>query len=82
MLALWKHYQLFEQIKENEIFEQCYSAENCKRGTIWDFLTSILLQFIETLEAKHFGAIQNFRKSLIVTKSLSEKHQDNQKRNP
>ena len=25
----------------NEIFEQCHSAEKCKRGTLCDFLTSV-----------------------------------------
>ena len=35
---------------KNEIFEQCHSAEKCKRGTLWDFLTSIVLQNIETNE--------------------------------
>ena len=37
-----------KKIRKNykiEIFDQCHSAENCKRGTLWDFLTSILLQF-------------------------------------
>ena len=29
-----------------EIFEQCHSAEKCKKG---DFLSSILLQIMETL---------------------------------
>ena len=32
------------------IFEQCHSAEKCKRGTLWDFLTSIVLQNIERNE--------------------------------
>ena len=34
----------------NEIFEQCHSAENVKGGTLRDFLTSIVLQNIETNE--------------------------------
>ena len=46
----------------NEIFEQCHSAEKCKRGTLWDFLTSILLQNIETNEGGPFAAIQKISK--------------------
>ena len=33
-----------------EIFKQCHSGEKCKRGTLCDFLTSIVLQNIETNE--------------------------------
>ena len=40
------------------IFEQCHSAEKCKRGTLWDFLTSIVLRNIERNEGGPFGAIQ------------------------
>ena len=43
---------------KNEIFEQCHSAQICKRGTLWDFLTSIMLQNIEANEGGPFGAIQ------------------------
>ena len=39
------------------IFEQCHSAEECKR-TLWDFLTSIVLQNIERNGGGPFGAIQ------------------------
>ena len=61
------------------IFYQCHSAEKCSRGTIWDFLSSILLQIIETI----FGASQNFRKmSHSAEKIKSEKHQDSQKGDP
>ena len=38
------------KIEKNEIFERCHSAEKCKRETLWDFLTSILLHNIETNE--------------------------------
>ena len=43
--------------------------KHVKGGTLWDFLTSILLQNIETIEGEPFGAIQNFQifKKLIVT---------------
>ena len=51
-----------------EIFEHCHSAEKCKRGTLCDFLTSIVLQNIETNEGGPFGAIQKVSKSLIVPK--------------
>ena len=46
----------------NEIFEQCHSAEKCKRGTLCDFLTSIVLQNIETNEGGPSGAIQKTSK--------------------
>ena len=48
--------ELFEDFKKiskkskNEIFEQCHSAKKCKRKDLWEFLTSILLQNIETKE--------------------------------
>ena len=34
----------------NEIFEQCHSAEKCKGGTLWDFLTSIVFQKKQPIE--------------------------------
>ena len=56
---------------KNVIFEQCHSAEKCKRGTLWYFLTSIVLQNNETNEGGPFGAIQKkFRKSCIVQKKV------------
>ena len=48
----------------NEIFEQCHSAEKCKRGTLCDFLTSIVLQRIETNEGGPSGAIQKTSKKV------------------
>ena len=42
----------------NEIFEQCQSAEKCKRGDPWDFLRFIVLQNIETNEGGPFDGIQ------------------------
>ena len=39
-----------EKFYKNEIFEQCHSAKKCKRGTLCNFLTSIVLQNIETNE--------------------------------
>ena len=45
----------FSKISEiflNETFEQCQSAEKSKKGTLWDFLTSIVLQNIETNEGE------------------------------
>ena len=49
----------------NEIFEQCHSAEKCKRGTLCDFLTSIVLQNIETNEGGPSGAIQKTSKKVL-----------------
>ena len=37
---------------ENEILEQCHSAEKGKRWTPWDYLTFIVLQKIETNEGE------------------------------
>ena len=42
--------------------------KNVKGGTLCDFLTSIVLQNIETNEGGPFGAIQKVSKSLIVPK--------------
>ena len=36
--------------------------KNVKGGTLWDFLTSIVLQNIETNEEGPFGAIQKISK--------------------
>ena len=59
-----------EKFYKSEIFEQCHSAEKCKRGTRSDFLTSIVLQNIETNEGGPFGAIQKVSKSIIVPKKV------------
>ena len=42
--------------------------KNVKGGTLCDFLTSIVLQNIETNEGGPFGAIHKVSKSLIVPK--------------
>ena len=42
--------------------------KNVKGGTLCNFLTSIVLQNIETNEGGPFGAIQKVPKSLIVPK--------------
>ena len=44
--------------------------KNVKGGTLCDFLTSIVLQKIETNEGGPFGAIQKVSKSLIVPKKV------------
>ena len=50
----------------DEIFEQCHSAEKCKRGgKLCDFLTSIVLQNIETNEGGPSGAIQKTSKKVL-----------------
>ena len=38
--------------------------KNVKGGTLWDFLTSIVLQNIETNEGGPFGAIQKTSKKV------------------
>ena len=56
------------------IFEQYHSAEKYKRGTLWDFLTSIVLQNIERNEGGPFGAIQKIsKKSRVVPKKSGAK---------
>ena len=54
----------------NEIFEQCHSAEKCKRGTLCNFLTSIVLQNIETNEGGPSGAIQKTSKKVLKNVGL------------
>ena len=45
--------------------------KNVKGGTLWDFLTSIVLQNIETNEGRPFGGIQ---KSRIVPNKIRVKN--------
>ena len=53
----------------NEIFKQCHSAKNVKGGTLCNFLTSIVLQNIETNEGDPLMQSKNFpKKSRIVPK--------------
>ena len=60
--GLFGDFKKFEN--KQDIFEQCHSAKKCERETLWDFLTSILLQDIETNEGAPFGAIQKFSKKV------------------
>ena len=55
----------FRKKTKNENFEQCHIAEKCKkRGILYDFLTSMLLQNITKIEGGPFGLIKKFsRKS-------------------
>ena len=44
-------------------FEKSHKAENCERGVLWDFLTSILLRYFKKIEGGPFGdPSKNFRK--------------------
>ena len=52
-------------------FEQCHSAEKCKRGDPLGFLQSILLQNIETNKGP-FGAIRKFSKKSHSGEKKSE----------
>ena len=56
------------------IFEQCHSAKKCQGGTLWDFLTSVVLQ---NTEAKEGGTLwcnpKKFKKSRIVPKKSGAK---------
>ena len=60
--TLWRHEKISQKKFFTEIFEQCHSAKKCKRGTLCDFLTSIVLQNIETNEGGPSGAIQKTSK--------------------
>ena len=44
--------------------------KNVKEGTLCDFLTSIVLQNIETNQGGPFGAIQKVSKNLTVPKKF------------
>ena len=33
-LTLWRHQKISKKKSKYEIFEQCHSAENCKRGAV------------------------------------------------
>ena len=46
------------------IFEIVTVPKNVKGGTVWDFLTSIVLENIETDEGGPFGAIQKISKKV------------------
>ena len=49
--------------------------KNVKGGTLWDFLTSIVLQNIETNEGRPFGGIRKTsKKSRIVPKKIRVKN--------
>ena len=62
--TLWRHEKISQKKIFNEIFEQCHSAEKCKRGTLCNFLTSIVLHNIETNEGGPSGAIQKTSKKV------------------
>ena len=55
-------FKIFRKKLENEIFEPCHSAEKCKRGTLWNFVTSTVLQIIETNEGDPLVQSKNFQK--------------------
>ena len=69
--------ETLKKILKFEIFEQCHSAENCKRGTLWDFLTSIVLQNIKKIEGETlwWNPTSFKKKSHSAEKNPSEKRQ-------
>ena len=72
--TLRRHEKISQKNFLNEIFEQCHSAEKCKRGTLCEFLTSIVLQNIETNEGGTLWCNpKNFKKSRIVPKKSGAK---------
>ena len=62
-LRLKKHETFFWK-KLDFSFEKCRSAEKCKRGTLLDLLTYILLQNIKKLEEGPFGHIKKNSKQV------------------
>ena len=68
----------FEKMREknfkNEICVKngkCQSAEKCKRETPWDFLTSIMLQNIETNDGEYLWWNPKIsKKNRIVSKKI------------
>ena len=63
MGALWG----LERISQKNCFQMRFLnsvtvPKNVKRRTLWDFLTSIVLQNVETNEGGPFGAIQKVSK--------------------
>ena len=70
----WEILKCFRKSFINEIFEQRHSAENVK-GSLWDFLTSIDVQNMETNEGETLRRnSKNFRKSRIVPKKFLVKN--------
>ena len=66
--TLWGHEKI-SQIFLMRFLNSVTVPKNIKGGgTLCDFLTSIVLQNIETNEGGSFGAIQKVSKSLIVPK--------------
>ena len=64
--TLWRHEKISQKNFLNEIFEQCHSAEKCKRGDPLRFLTSIVLQNIETNEGGTLWCNpKNFKKKVL-----------------
>ena len=57
---------MFEIQTKDESFEQSHWSEKSKSGTVWDFLTSILLQNIKKFKVGPFEDIQIFRKNSVV----------------
>ena len=50
-----------------------HSAEKCKRGTLLDLLTYILLQNIKKKQRGPFGDIENFRKKVAQSRKKSKR---------
>ena len=65
--TLWWFRKISQKILKIEIIEQCHTAENSKRGTLCDFLTSTVLQNIETNGGRTLWCNPNkFKESRIV----------------
>ena len=46
------------------IFNSLLVPKNLKEGTLWDFLTFVLLQNTKKMNGGPFGDIKNFRKTV------------------
>ena len=50
-------FRTIKNFRKNGEFEQSHSAEKFEKGTLWDFLPSILLQIIKKKQGGPFGDI-------------------------
>ena len=66
--TLWGHEKISQKFLKMRFLNSVTVPKNVKGGTLCDFLTSIVLQNIETNEGGPFGAIQKVSNSLIVPK--------------
>ena len=64
--ALWGLEKISQKIQKMRFLNSVTVPKNVKGGTLWDFLTSIVLQNVETNEEGPFGAIQKVSKKVAL----------------